>query len=193
MAADKPGDALEYLEAALKVSAADPEYLTDYGMALAQTGRNVDAVRQLELALEKGASTGARMNLGLVHAESGNFDEARKDFQEVIVADPAMLQAHVALARLELQTKNYDASVLAAEDALEKMPFNSDLLTIWAEALKRGGKLEAEIAKLIRSDPEDEASWYRAAWLYRHKGDDTTARSLFNRLLIRNPNLPRPN
>ncbi|MEO7453680.1 MAG: tetratricopeptide repeat protein [Fimbriimonadales bacterium] len=193
MASDKPADALKYLEAALKVTPGNPQFLTDYGMALAQTGKNVDAVRQLELALEKGASVAARMNLGLVHAESGNVEEARKAFQQVIVGDPQMLQAQVALSRLEFQAKDYDAAVAAAESALVAMPFNSDALTIWAEALKLGGKLEAEIAKLIRSKPEDEASWYRAAWLYRHKGDDTTARSLFNRLLIRNPNLPRPN
>jgi tetratricopeptide (TPR) repeat protein len=167
-------------------------FLADYGTALAQAGRTQDAIEQLEKAIKVSASPATRLNLGLVYAESGRTEDARNAFEEAIRENGSLLGARVALARLELQSGNFDEAVLQANAGLEQAPYTGDLLTIWAEALKQSRKLEAEILKLIRSQPEDEVSWYRAAWLYRHKGDDTTARQLFNRLLIRNPQLPPP-
>lgn len=189
------GDAvgsLPLFEQAEAAGLADPTVLTDHGLALAQAGKYDAAVAKLLAALDKGAPPVARYNLGLVYAEVRRFDEAREAFSKAVADEPDLLAAKVSLARLNLQVGDVAAARTHAEAALDQAPLEPDAMAIWAEAVQRSGALEAEIAKLIRSSADDEASWYRAAVLYRQKGDDVTAKSLFSRLLQRNPNLPQP-
>ena len=192
VAADSPEDALQYFEKALKANPRDPAVLVDYGVALAQAGRSSEGAKQLETALERGAGKAILFNLGVIYAELGRLDEARKAFGETLEADPRHHAANIAMARLELQEQNPQAAREYAEKALEQSPFDLQALDLWVESLVATKAVDAEIAKLIRSRPEDEASWYRAAMLYRRKGEDATAKALFQRLLMRNPNLPRP-
>jgi tetratricopeptide (TPR) repeat protein/ferredoxin len=188
----KPKEALPLFEQAESAGRADPAVLTDHGLALAQAGRTSEAIEKLQAALDSGAPPVARFNLGLVYAEMSRFEDARRAFDQAIVAEPDFLAAKIALARLDLQLGDVTNARTHAESALEQSPLEPEAMAIWAEAVDRSGGLEAEIAKLIRSGPDDEAAWYRAAMLYRQKGDLVTAKSLFARLLRRNPNLPPP-
>ena len=189
---NKAAESLSYFERATRALANDPVLATDYGLALAKAGKSADAVLRLKKAIALGAGSAAYFNLGLVYAETRNFNEARTYFKQSLEASPTLLPAILALARLELQTNNFDEAAQAANDVMALQQLHSEAMAIWAEALQRSGKLEAEILRLIRSRPDDEESWYRAAILYRQKGDTTTAKSLFARLLSRNPNLPPP-
>ena len=191
--AGKPEEALSYFNRALKFTPNDPVMLTDYGLALAQSGRPAEATKQLEAAIAKGAPAVARFNLGLVYAEQRQIENARLAFRGAIKADPNLLVARVALARLELEAGNALVARNEIEIVLERAPFDQQALGLWSDSLVRLKAVDAEIAKLVRSKPDDDAAWYRAATLYRRKGDEATARSLFNRLFQRNPNLPRPN
>jgi polyferredoxin/Tfp pilus assembly protein PilF len=189
---DKPVEALPYLERAVRSVPNDPDLATDYGLALAAAGRRALAIEQLVSARQMGAGSAADFNLGLVLAEDGRIDEARTAFAAALKKTPNLPAANLALARLEFGAKKYTAAVKQAESVLSVDPYQEEALAIWAEGLQKSGGLESEILRLIRSRPEDEISWYRAAVLYRQKGDVTTARSLFSRLLSRNPNLPPP-
>lgn len=189
---DSPDEALQYFESALKFNPTDPTILTDYGVALAQSGKTAEAAKQMELALQRGAAAEVRFNLGVVYAEDGRLDDARTAFEKSLIAEPDMLAAKIALARLEIQDGKPERARSHAESALRQAPFDQQALSLWAESLVQTKEIDAEIAKLIRSRPDDEASWYRAAMLYRRKGDDSTAKALFQRLLMRNPNLPVP-
>ncbi|MDQ2986679.1 MAG: tetratricopeptide repeat protein [Armatimonadota bacterium] len=188
----KPNEALEYFTKALALRPSDPTVLADYGLALAQAGKPAKAVEQLQNAIRNGAPPAAQFNLGLVFAELRRFDDSRTAFAKAIAADPALLAAKVALARLEVQLQDYPAARRWAEQALDQSPFEPDALALWADALQRSGEIDTEIRKLIRAKADDEVSWYRLAILYRQKGNDTAAKSLFQRLLMRNPNLPVP-
>lgn len=188
----KPAESLPLFRQAEGAGPADPTILTDHGLALAQAGKPVEAIDKLLAALEKGASPVARFNLGLVYAEANRFDDARAAFTQALADDPDLLPAKVALARLDLLIGDVAAARRHAEAALQQSALEPEAMAIWAEAVQRSGAIDAEIAKLIRSRADDEASWYRAAMLYRQKGDTVTAKSLFSRLLQRNPNLPPP-
>ena len=192
IAMDSPEEALRHFEAALKVNPSDPAVLVDYGVALAEAGRASDAATQMELALERGATESIRFNLGVVYAELGRLRDARRTFLKVLENEPGHLAATISMARLELQENNPLEARRYAERALEQSPFELQALDLWVESLVQTKQVDVEIAKLIRSRPDDEALWYRAAMLYRRKGDDSTAKALFQRLFVRNPNLPRP-
>jgi len=185
-------EALQFFEQAAVAGRADSTFLTDYGLALAQAGKPTKAVEKLLEALRLGAPAVARFNLGLVYAETGRFADARDAFEQTLVDEPNLLAAKVALARLDLRAGKVEAAQIQAEAALEQSPLEPEAMAIWAEAVQKSGTIDAEIAKLIRANADDEASWYRAAMLYRQKGDTVTAKSLFSRLLRRNPNLPQP-
>jgi tetratricopeptide (TPR) repeat protein len=188
----KPAEALPLFKQAEDAGPGDATIFTDHGLALAQAGKPSEAIEKLLAALEKGAQPVARFNLGLVYADVNRFDDARAAFTEALADDADLLPAKIALARLSLQVGDASAARSHAEAALEQSALEPEAMAIWAEAVQRSGAIDAEIAKLIRSRADDEASWYRAAMLYRQKGDRVTAKSLFSRLLQRNPNLPAP-
>jgi polyferredoxin/Tfp pilus assembly protein PilF len=185
-----PRAAIPHLKAALKGMPNAPAILADYGLALAQAGKRGEAIVFLERAIANGAPPVARFNLGLVQAELGRRDDARESFTSALAKEPTLLAAKVALARLELQSGDAAEARVRAEAALEQSPFEPQALQIWAEALLQRGEIDAEIAKLIKAPSEDDVSWYRAAYLYQRKGNTGTARALYRRLQMRNPNLP---
>lgn len=185
-----PKEALPLFEQAEAHGLKSPEVLTDHGLALAQLGEMSAAIETMKAAIAAGAPPIARFNLGLAYAQQKQFDEARQAFEKALADEPTLIAARVALARLEFELGNAAMARSHAEKVLEASPFDAEAATIWAQAVQQQGKLEAEIAKYIRSKPDDDAGWYRAAILYRQKGDKVTAKSLLSRLLRRNPNLP---
>lgn len=71
-----------------------------------------------------------------------------------------------------------------AERVLKEQPLSPAILQIWAEAVKKLGKLDATLVRLIRARPSDQIAWTRAAYLYRARGDQKTSEQILSRFQV---------
>nr|MBA3726931.1 tetratricopeptide repeat protein [Armatimonadota bacterium] len=183
--------ALGYFPGLLKVAPKDAELRLAYAASLAESGKQAEAETQVRKAMaDHPESTHVRFALGEILLRRGKTREAAAAFADAVRLNPEAIEPYIALARLESGRKNHSASARHYEAALGIAPFNRNVLRAWADELKKSNQIDATIKRLVRSHPDDEASWYRAAVLYKSKGNLGAASSLYRRLSMRNPNLP---
>jgi len=61
-------------------------------------------------------------NLGLSYTQSGNYQEAEKEFRHAIYLDPKFTKAYIDLAYLYAIQKDYDKAIIEWNEALETEP-----------------------------------------------------------------------
>ncbi|MGI8924564.1 MAG: tetratricopeptide repeat protein [Fimbriimonadales bacterium] len=190
-ASGKHVEALRFFEGPLKIAPRDADLRLAYAASLAESGKPAEAETQLRKVMtDHPQSAQVRFALGEILLRRGKTSEAAAAFADATRLNPEAIESYVALARLDSRRKNHSASARRYEAALGIAPFDRNLLNAWAVELKKSNQIDAAIKKLVRSHPDDEASWYRAALLYKAKGNLITAKSLYRRLAMRNPNLP---
>ena len=105
------------------------------GLALASTGRNMEAIEEYALALRLRPAYGsARFNLAIALAKAGRVDDAVENLRRVLADDP--------------------------EDPLEKRHL-ADALTLRGMLLARDGERDralAEFDEALKLDPENEVA-----------------------------------
>ena len=69
-------------------------------------------------------------NLGLSYTQSGNYQEAEKEFRHAIYLDPKFTKAYVDLAYLYAKQKEYDKAILNWNKVLEIEPDFSEKYTV---------------------------------------------------------------
>ena len=69
-------------------------------------------------------------NLGLSYTQSGNYQEAEKEFRHAIYLDPKFTKAYVDLAYLYAKQKEYDKAILEWNKVLEIEPDFSEKYTV---------------------------------------------------------------
>ena len=85
----EPAMAERWLEVGASRSPNDAEVLEKLGVARLMLGKAADAVAPLERACALApSSVGPRLNLAVAHAQSGRFDEARRDAEHARRLDP---------------------------------------------------------------------------------------------------------
>jgi hypothetical protein len=87
---------------AVRLAPDNGEYLKDFGATLYLLRRHEDARRTLALAVQRAPGLlDAWRNLGVVNAEQGNWEEARRCFERALDLQPSnpQLQQYLALAR----------------------------------------------------------------------------------------------
>ena len=114
--------AITHFEKAIKI---DPNF-TDARNNLArvylEVGRYADAEKMLIIVtndLTYPSQERAYINLGLNFFNQKKFDQAKDNFQKAITAQPDNCFAHTYFGRSYFELKNYDASILALDKAIE--------------------------------------------------------------------------
>jgi tetratricopeptide (TPR) repeat protein len=168
--------AASYAEQAIAIDPGDFRALHLRYEAYRQLG---DAAKTTEAAeaLKKagGGEAAAKMmfNEGAEAYNSGNFAVAKSKFEQVVVLDPELLQAHVALASLYLRDRQYPAAQKEAEAALERDATNIKAMQILYDSARLAGDADtakATLDKLVQADPEWAATglFQHAVELYNH-------------------------
>ncbi|HEY3705811.1 MAG TPA: tetratricopeptide repeat protein [Terracidiphilus sp.] len=143
--------AIPHFEAALRlgVSPQDPAFLDAYARALAGAGRREDALKQF--AAEE-QITGPRAEIedaiGTVHAQMGQWDEARAAFERALRENSAFVQARVHLGAVHRQQHDLNAAIAVLEPAAKADPPDAAALAEYGRALADAGQDEAAAAAL---------------------------------------------
>ncbi|MHC4878606.1 MAG: tetratricopeptide repeat protein [Planctomycetota bacterium] len=101
----------ERLRAAIKADSGHEKALLNLGLVLGQQQQFDEALTVFERAVGPAA---ARHNLGLLHAQHGNTDEASRWFAEAARLDPSLTQPRDVLAWMEPNARPSDETILPA-------------------------------------------------------------------------------
>jgi Flp pilus assembly protein TadD/uncharacterized membrane protein YidH (DUF202 family) len=88
--------------------------------------------RNLEIATLNPADASAHYNLGLIHQQRGELDEARQRFERAVQIDPEEIDAHYQLGRIARQQKRYGDAIKHFEPVVLNDPTHSQH-EIWRE------------------------------------------------------------
>lgn len=116
-------------------------------------------------------------NEGLSAQREGDLEAARGKFEEAIAADPSLGPAHLALAQVLVDRKQYAAAVESADRALELDAGRAEALRTKYQALRAQGKNdEAEAVAAELESVEDAVASARR--IYNEGGEAFQARDL---------------
>ena len=81
-------------------------------------------------------------NAGLTAQRDAKFEEAKAKFQEALEADDTLGPAHLALAQVRLDLREYEGAIASTEAAMERNIPAADALRIKFQALRALGRTE---------------------------------------------------
>jgi tetratricopeptide (TPR) repeat protein len=156
--AKKFDEALALIERAKKLSPTDPVLATNHARILTRRAQarfesgDVDAAQG---DLENGliiapAENLTRVQLAIVFRTKGECDQARREIQRVLEADPKCSQAWEELARIEYDAEDLPAASEALATALKLDPTREGPLKEFREKLEREAKLEGAWYRAVR-------------------------------------------
>jgi tetratricopeptide (TPR) repeat protein len=137
------------------------------------------ALAQYRILLEQNdASAEVHNNLGLLHQDHGNNDEAIRELRRAIALDPSYVKAHNNLGVAYLRSRQLDDAAAEFTVALGIDERNIESLVNLGLVQKRAGRT-AEARELLRRavsiDPRHAGSHYNLALLADEGGDLVTA------------------
>ncbi len=123
-------------------------------------------------------SSAAIYQLAQLYAENGKFNQTIQLLKKIPInqMDPGLLGM---LGYAQAQVGNYASAQASYQKALQIDPNNQDIRRAYAEALLASGQVSqarAQLEQLLKSDPEDTASYVRLAELEREEGHFNRAR-----------------
>jgi tetratricopeptide (TPR) repeat protein len=93
--------AAEAYESALALDAGNTEAMAELGRALHGAGRSAEGIAYIERALTRDPEAGlAHFNLGIIHAEMGDFDAAEAELRACLACAPRLTMAWFQLAEI---------------------------------------------------------------------------------------------
>lgn len=133
---------------------------------LGDAAKTADAAEALQKAGGGEAAAAMLFNEGAEAYNSGNLAVAKSKFEQVVVLNPELVQAHVALGAIYLRDRQYPAAQKEAEAALQREPNNIKAMQIRYDAARLGGDMataKATLDTLVQADPE-----WAATGLFQH-------------------------
>lgn len=160
---DKPGEALPYLEAAVKANPSDTKSYFYLGICYQQLGRLDDAVGALRKALVAGSSDEALVAFatGNAYFAQGKASFAEPFYTRAVTADPSMASAYLNRANSRVKIGSYSDAVadygtyLSMEPSSPKRPAIEKILAaindqLAAEATAKANAAAAAAAEEAR-------------------------------------------
>jgi ATP-dependent DNA helicase RecQ len=112
--------------------------------ALSGLGRYPEAIQIAEVRLTQKDSTTARLNLALLHLESGNLDTAQTQIREMARTETDFQRIHLALGRIALLQGDLNGAEASLLEFQKHYPNSRSHLPFLAQiALARGDRLTA--------------------------------------------------
>ena len=149
-----------------------PERAT-LGLALAQLGRDAEALEHLELAMPSRApSAPEELTFGIVRARTGHLDRALESFTRAVELQPGWVEALRNLALAHDRLGQTAPAIERFEEVLAQRPEDETVRQRLAEAYERSGRTQ-DAAREYRAlkDRLPEAK-YRLAWLLASASED---------------------
>jgi tetratricopeptide (TPR) repeat protein len=151
--------AVETASSALQRFAADPS--AAYALAIASRirGDRVAADRYAQRAIGSGRGNAARLFLGTLRMEGGDFAGSRSEFESAIASDPQNVAARYDVALLEQKENHYGRAregylrVLDLDPDFADARYNLVLLTIGIGAKAEARQHLIELERIAPSDP----------------------------------------
>jgi tetratricopeptide (TPR) repeat protein len=152
-------ESVETARSALQRFAADPN--AAYALAIASRirGDRVAADRYAQQAIGSGRGNVARLFLGMLRMEGGDFAGSRREFESVIANDPQNVAARYDVALLEQKEDHYGRAregylrVLDLDPDFVDARYNLVLLTIGIGAKAEARQHLIELERIAPSDP----------------------------------------
>ena len=179
-----------------QILAADPdnaEALHLLGYLWFQKGEAARAVQLISRAIElKPSNPGYRYNRALILQQTGKFDAAAADFQQVAALAPADVGAWEGLGETLLTLGRAEEALQAYDSALALQPASAELNSNRGVALRVIGRLdEALIAqdRALAADPRYSEGWSNRGNVLKDLGRLDEALESFDRALAVNPKM----
>jgi tetratricopeptide (TPR) repeat protein len=155
-------DSIAPLEAAAR-GRHDPEIETQLAMALAQTGRQEDALSRLKRTLKRHpAYAPAWHGLGSLLVSMQRYGEAIEALRRGVAAAPLMPEMSLQLGNVHLQQKNYAEAKAAFAQTLAIIPGFAEALFGLGKAHYATGDNAAAadcFRRCLRSSPDHNTAW----------------------------------
>jgi tetratricopeptide (TPR) repeat protein len=130
--------------------------------------------------------------LGQLAVARGQIDEARKAYAKAIELDPTFVDPHVALARIALEARDYDAVIDELEKVLVQVPNHREAAIKLGDVYSETGKPSEAISRyeIALSTDENEKLLMKVARLHMHRlGQLGPAIKTLRRLIALNPDI----
>jgi tetratricopeptide (TPR) repeat protein len=113
----------------------------DVAHAYSDAGLRVEAIQELEKAVNLSGFADLRTKLGVLYRDTGDLARAREQFLAAREANPRYLQARILLAVLHLTSGDHTSAIAELERVLELEPENKSAQMYLRVARKRPSEL----------------------------------------------------
>lgn len=171
--------AIEHLEDLVKVSPSDTDSMLLLGRLYRANNQNDKAEEIFRKVVQADPDSAVGLaNLAELYIQQSEFDEAIEALSKIPDGDMTS-QLYGMMGYAYSQMQQYDKAIATYEKALAQDSDNQDLRRYYAEALVSAGKYSAarvELQQIIKSSPDDGASYKRLAMIDRQEGRFDEAR-----------------
>ncbi|MGH7522226.1 MAG: tetratricopeptide repeat protein [Gemmatimonadales bacterium] len=170
--------------------------LSQWDGAIADATRLLERAKHrdsLDLRFERAANDpdGYRFFIAFLHQQAGRLDEAIRLYQELLETNIGLYTAHIRLAEIHEQRRDWDAAVLERERAVATNPEDPSLLFDHGVTLIRAGRLADAVDVLRRAilaNPRETRAYYTLGLVYSDLHRKAEARPLFEQFIVLAPN-----
>jgi tetratricopeptide (TPR) repeat protein len=164
---------------AIEMQPRDADLRVDLGAALANLGRQTDAIASYEAALRiTPRNLPAELGLAQSYRAVHNYNETRRMLERAHREHPAKAAPLAALGDLELELQTYDAAIGHLKAAVALDPSNSKTRNFLAAAYKAKGDQEnalQQLANVLARDPQNALAYFLRAQIYSDRNEDARA------------------
>lgn len=189
-----PTRAIPIYERALETAPDDAEILSNYGLALLQSGRIAEAERPLRRAVEKEPKEPAfRVNLAELYFKAGDAETAIGELRATTAANPAFAPAFLRLGHALVARQELREAAEAFDAALQLRPDDLATALILARALAATGNYGAAYHVLDHAEkirPDDLETLRLRLEIARTRRDFSAMESLAGNLIRLAPDDP---
>ncbi|WP_169315305.1 tetratricopeptide repeat protein [Terriglobus roseus] len=198
LARQAQGDAAASLALFAKFVAAEPENaeaLTNYGLALVQTGDAAGGLRRYQAALAHSDNALLRQNIGVAYLQQSDLDHALEQFRAGLAKEPGSVQLHYDLG-LALKLKDDVAGATAELRKTEELDPNlpDAPYTLGVLEMQQGRFQEAaqQLQKAVMLEPHNGEAWALLGSVYRQGGESEKAAEALRQAIKLQPDAPGP-
>lgn len=188
--------AIAEYQASAATGVRDPRVYLNLGNALARTGRTEEAREAYRetMRIAPDYTTAVRTNLGIMAAQSADWREAIRQFDEVLRVEPAHPGALGGLGAAYLSSGRYDEAIEVTRRALaNRVPPEGPLRRNLALAYLGAGLLDEarqEGEAALRAGPQDVSTVIALVRIYTARGEEAAAKAMAERARQLAPGAP---
>jgi len=189
------GDALKYLEEAVKINPKSDAVYFQMAQILSANGDIANAKKMLIKALSiDDRNIWYLMMMGGFYYQEKNLDSAIYLYETAVRYFPDEEDLQLTLGNLYTENKSYDKAISIFDLFDKKYGVNENSTVSSIRALVDAGKYDQALVKadlLIKEYPDEVLYNGLLAEIYTRKGEVGKARNVYNQLLERNPDDPQ--